>query len=161
MSERKPLGEPVSSSMNPFMQPTASLKADFQPEKMCEGRASRDAKPPNQGLQVTTFFASRTSKKREPPDKGDPVSTNPPSERRALEASKTQMLRNGASQELSLIKEMLSQKASEHTLTDADADLLLARKLQAEELQRGRTVIPVAKKRTPSTLDHFFKRPKP
>lgn len=64
---------------------------------------------------------------------------------------------DAAAQELALIRMALSQ-----TPEDAveDADMLLAKKLQAEELQKSRPSVSLSKKRTASTLDKFFKRQK-
>ena len=66
---------------------------------------------------------------------------------------------DAAAQELALIRMALSQKAED---ASEDADMLLAKKLQAEELQRGGPSAAPAlpKKRTASTLDQFFKRQK-
>ena len=65
---------------------------------------------------------------------------------------------DAAAQQLALIKMALSQKVED---ASEDADMLLAKKLQAEELQRGRpSASAVPKKRTASTLDKFFKRQK-
>ena len=72
--------------------------------------------------------------------------------------------RGGQSQigtrELPSIKTMFSQKAAS-ALAEEDADLILAKRLQAEEFQKGRTVVSAPKKRSRSTLDQFFKRQKP
>ena len=65
---------------------------------------------------------------------------------------------DAAEQELALIRMALSQKAED---ASEDADMLLAKRLQAEELQRGRpSASALPKKRTASTLDNFFVRRK-
>ena len=62
---------------------------------------------------------------------------------------------DAAAQELALIRTALSQQIED---VSEDADMLLAKKLQAEELQKGRPSASVPKKRAAPTLDNFFKR---
>lgn len=66
---------------------------------------------------------------------------------------------DAAAQELSLIKAALSQAVQDASSSE-DADLALAKKLQAEEFQRNRAVSNAPKKKAASTLDRFFKRQK-
>ena len=62
---------------------------------------------------------------------------------------------DAAAQELALIRTALSQQIED---VSEDADMLLAKRLQAEELQKGRPSASLPKKRAAATLDKFFKR---
>ena len=75
-------------------------------------------------------------------------------------SSQSRIPADAATRELSRIREILHERASE-AVAGEDADLALAKRLQAEELRHHRLAVPTAKKRTASTLDQFFKKQRP